>query len=130
MILLPFMTWLLKSNIDAAPVEIEQAAALDGARLWRIIWHITLPLAKAGVATSVLFGLLMAWDEFFYALLYTSDFHAKNLTVAIADFASGSTTDYPLISTAGLLASIPPVVIAFFLRKSLVQGLATGGLKG
>ena len=129
-ILLPFMTWLLKSNIDAVPVEIEQAAALDGARLWRIIWHITLPLAKAGVATSVLFGLLMAWDEFFYALLYTSDFHAKTLTVAIADFASGRTTDYPLISTAGLLASIPPVVIAFFLQKSLVQGLATGGLKG
>jgi multiple sugar transport system permease protein len=129
-ILLPFMTWLLKSNFDAVPVEIEQAAALDGARLWRLIWHITLPLAKAGVATSALFGLLMAWDEFFYALLYTSNFHAKTLTVAIADFASGRTTDYPLISTAGLLASIPPVVIAFFLQKSLVQGLASGGVKG
>lgn len=129
-ILLPFMTWLLKSNIDAVPVEIEQAAALDGARLWRIIWNMTLPLAKAGVATSILFGLLMAWDEFFYALLYTSNFHAKTLTVAIADFASGRTTDYPLISAAGLLASIPPVIIAFFLQKSLVQGLSSGGLKG
>jgi multiple sugar transport system permease protein len=91
-ILLPFMTWLLKSNIDAVPIEIEQAAALDGA--------------------------------------YTSNFHAKTLTVAIADFASGRTTDYPLISTAGLLASIPPVVIAFFLQKSLVKGFASGGVKG
>jgi multiple sugar transport system permease protein len=129
-ILLPFMTWLLKSNIDAVPAEIEQAAAIDGARLWRIIWHITLPLAKAGVATSALFGLLMAWDEFFYALLYTSNVHSQTLTVAIADFASGRATDYPLISAAGLLASVPPVVIAFFLQKSLVQGLASGGVKG
>jgi multiple sugar transport system permease protein len=111
-ILLPFMTWLLKSNFDAVPAEIESSAAMDGARLWRIIWTITLPLAKAGVATSILFGILMAWDEFFYALLYTSDFHAKTLTVAIADFASGRTTDYPLISTAGMLASVPPVVIS------------------
>jgi multiple sugar transport system permease protein len=129
-ILLPFMTWLLKSNFDAVPAEIESSAAMDGARLWRIIWTITLPLAKAGVATSILFGILMAWDEFFYALLYTSDFHAKTLTVAIADFASGRTTDYPLISTAGMLASVPPVVIAFFLQRSLVEGLASGGVKG
>lgn len=129
-ILLPFTTWLLKSNFDAVPVEIEHAAALDGASLPRILWHITIPLAKAGVATSALFALLMAWDEFFYALLYTSDLRAKTLTVAIADFTSGRTTDYPLISTAGLLASIPPVVIAFFLQRALVQGLAAGGIKG
>lgn len=129
-ILLPFMTWLLKSNFDAVPLEIEQAAALDGAKLWGTLWHITLPLARAGVATSILFALLMAWDEFFYALILTSNFHAKTLTVAIADFASGRTTDYSLISAAGLLASLPPVVIAAFLQRSLIQGLAAGGVKG
>lgn len=129
-ILLPFMTWLLKSNFDAVPIEIEQAAAMDGARLWRRIWHVTLPLARAGVATSVLFALLMGWDEFFYALLLTSDIQAKTLPVAIADFASGRTTDYSLISAAGLLASLPPVVIAVFLQRALVQGLASGGVKG
>lgn len=128
-ILLPFTTWLLKSNFDAVPVDIEQAAAIDGATLARILWHVTLPLAKAGVATSALFALLMAWDEFFYALLYTSDLRAKTLTVAIADFTSGRSTDYPLISTAGLLASVPPVVIACFLQRTLVRGLATGGVK-
>lgn len=129
-ILLPFMTWLLKSNFDAVPREIEHAAAMDGARLWGTIWHVTLPLARAGVATSVLFALLMAWDEFFYALILTSNAQAKTLTVAIADFASGRTTDYALISAAGLLASLPPVVIAIFLQRSLVQGLASGGVKG
>lgn len=129
-ILLPFMTWLLKSNFDAVPIEIEHAAAMDGARLWSTIRHVTLPLARVGVATSVLFALLMAWDEFFYALILTSNAQAKTLTVAIADFASGRTTDYALISTAGLLASLPPVVIAVFLQRSLVHGLASGGVKG
>lgn len=129
-ILLPFMTWLLKSNFDAVPIEIEHAARMDGARLWGTIWHVTLPLARAGVATSVLFALLMAWDEFFYALILTSNAQAKTLTVAIADFASGRTTDYALISAAGLLASMPPVVIAVFLQRSLVEGLASGGVKG
>lgn len=129
-ILLPFMTWLLKSNFDAVPIEIEQAAAMDGARLWGVVWHVTLPLARAGVATSVLFALLMAWDEFFYALILTSNVQAKTLTVAIADFASGRTTDYALVSAAGLLASLPPVVIAVFLQRALVQGLASGGVKG
>ena len=128
-ILLPFMTWLLKSNFDAVPLDIEYAAAMDGAGLWGIILYVTLPLAKAGVATSVLFALLMAWDEFFYALILTSNYHAKTLTVALADFASGRTTDYSLISAAGLLASLPPVVIAIFLQRALVQGLA-GGVKG
>lgn len=129
-ILLPFMTWLLKSNFDAVPIEIEQAAAMDGARLWRTMWHVTLPLARAGIATSILFALLMAWDEFFYALILTSNAQSKTLTVAIADFASGRTTDYALISAAGLLAALPPVVIAVFLQQSLVQGLAAGGVKG
>ena len=129
-ILLPFMTWLLKSNFDAVPMEIEHAAAMDGAGLWGTIWHVTLPLARAGVATSVLFALLMAWDEFFYALILTNNAQSKTLTVAIADFASGRTTDYALISAAGLIASLPPVVIAIFLQRALVQGLASGGVKG
>ena len=129
-ILLPFVTWLLKANFDAVPVEIEQAARMDGAGLFGVIRHVTLPISKAGLGTAALFAVLLAWDEFFYALLYTNDLRAKTLPVAIADFAAGRATDYALISAAGILTALPPLLIAFFLQKSLISGLATGGVKG
>jgi multiple sugar transport system permease protein len=129
-ILLPFVTWLLKTNFDAVPIEIEQAARLDGASLFGVIRHVTLPIAAAAMGTAALFAMLLAWDEFFYALLYTNDIRAKTLPVAIGDFAAGRAIDYGLISAVGVLASLPPVFIAFVLQRSLIVGLAYGGVKG
>jgi len=129
-ILLPFVTWLLKTNFDAVPIEIEQAARLDGLGPWGVIRYVTLPISKAAMGTAALFAVLLAWDEFFYALLYTNDIRAKTLPVAIGDFAAGRAIDYSLISAVGVLASLPPVLIAFVLQKSLIVGLAHGGVKG
>lgn len=129
-ILLPFVTWLLKSGFDAVPVEIEQAAQIDGAGIFQTLFHVTLPVAAAALGTAALFALLLAWDEFFYALLYTSDIRSKTLPVAIGDFAAGRATDYGLISAVGVLASLPPVLIGFFLQKSLIAGLSAGSVKG
>jgi len=128
-ILAPFTTWLLKSNFDHVPAEIEQAAMIDGARLDQILRRITLPLARPALTTAGLFAFLLAWDEFFYALLFTAK-DSKTLPVFIADLAGGRVADYGLIATAGVMASLPPVLIGFFLQKSLVSGLTAGGVKG
>ncbi len=129
-ILAPFTTWLLKSSFDNIPQEIELAAMIDGARLDQILRRITLPLAGPALATTGLFAFLLAWDEFFYALLFTADQRAKTVTVAIADLAGGRIADYGLIATAGILAAVPPVLIGFFLQRSLIAGLTAGGVKG
>jgi multiple sugar transport system permease protein len=129
-ILMPFVTWLLKATIDAVPMEIEEAARIDGVGLIGVLRHVTLPIAKAGLGTAALFAVLLAWDEFFYALLYTNDLRAKTLPVAIAEFAAGRATDYGIISAAGILTALPALAIAFFLQKSLISGLAAGGVKG
>ena len=129
-ILAPFTTWLLKSGFDSIPKEIESAAMIDGARLDQILRLITLPLAAPVMATSALFAFLLAWDEFFYALLFTSDLRAKTLTVAIADLAGGRVSDYGLIATAGVLAALPPVLIGLVMQKALISGLTSGGVKG
>lgn len=129
-ILAPFTTWLMKSGFDSIPRDIEAAAMIDGAgllRTWRII---TLPLAAPVVATSALFAFLLAWDEFFYALLFTSDQRAKTLTVAIADLAGGRVADYGLIATAGVLAALPPVLVGLVMQRALISGLTSGGVKG
>jgi len=129
-ILLPFVTWLLKSGFDAVPVDIDEAARIDGASVLGVIRHVVLPVAVAALGSATLFALLLAWDEFFYALLYTNDLRAKTLPVAIGDFASGRMTDYGLISAVGVLAALPPVVVGFLLQKSLSFGLAAGSTKG
>jgi multiple sugar transport system permease protein len=129
-LLTPFITWFARSAIDAVPREIESAAQIDGASFLQLILYITLPLARAGIATTALFAILLAWDEFFYALLFTSSDAAKTLTVTIADFAGGRATNFGLIAASGLLTASPPVLIAVFLQKSLVSGLAAGGVKG
>ena len=110
--------------------EIESAAMIDGAGLWQTLRIITLPLAAPVMATSALFAFLLAWDEFFYALLFTSDQRAKTLTVAIADLAGGRVSDYGLIATAGVLAALPPVLIGFLMQRALISGLTSGGVKG
>ena len=129
-VLTPFVTWFAKSAIDAVPQEIESAAQIDGASFFQLIVFITIPLARAGIATAALFAILLSWDEFFYALLFTSNADAKTLTVTIADFAGGKTTNFGLIAAAGLLTAIPPVLIAVLLQRSLVSGLTSGGVKG
>jgi multiple sugar transport system permease protein len=129
-ILAPFTTWLMKSGFDSIPKEIEAAAMIDGAGLFQTLRIIMLPLAAPVISTSALFAFLLAWDEFFYALLFTSDQRAKTLTVAIADLAGGRVSDYGLIATAGVLAALPPVLIGLLTQRSLISGLTSGGVKG
>jgi hypothetical protein len=72
----------------------------------------------------------LAWVEFFYTMLFTSDQRAKTLTVAIADLAGGRVSDYGLIATAGVLAALPPVLIGLVMQRALISGLTSGGVKG
>ena len=129
-LILPFLTWMLKNQFDALPQDIEQAARLDGLRVWQVLLRITLPLAKPVLGAAALFGWLLAGDEFFYALLFTSNIAAQTLPVTIAGFTAGRATDDGLIAAVGILASVPPLFIAIWLQKTLVSGLASGGSKG
>lgn len=129
-ILAPFTAWLLKSGFDPIPRDIELAAAIDGARLDQTLRILILPLAAPVIGTAALFAYLLAWDEFFYALLFTSDQRAKTVTVAIADLAGGRVADYGLIATAGVIAALPPVLFGLLMQRTLISGLTTGSVKG
>jgi len=126
----PFTTWLLKAGFDPIPRDIENAAAIDGARLDQTLRILILPLAAPVIGTAALFAYLLAWDEFFYALLFTSDQRAKTVTVAIADLAGGRVADYGLIATAGVLAALPPVLFGLIMQRTLIAGLTSGAVKG
>jgi len=129
-ILAPFVTWLLKAGFDPIPRDLEDAASIDGARLDQMLRIVILPLALPVIATALIFAFLLAWDEFFYALLFTSNQNAKTLTVAIADLAGGRVSDYGLIATAGVIAALPPVAVGILMQRALISGLTNGGVKG
>lgn len=128
--LLPFATWLMKSNFDAIPAELDQASMVEGASTFYTLRRVVLPLALPAIAATFMLSFLAAWDEFFYALIFTSDLTAKTLPVAIADFTAGRVTDYGVIAAVGVLASLPPAIVAMCFQRFIVSGLAAGSVKG
>src|SRR6185436_12863636 len=114
------------TGFDQVPIELEEAPRIDGLGSFGVMIRIAIPLARASIATTALFALLMSWDEFFYALLFTSNSAAKTVTVAIVDFTSGRVSDYGLVAAAGVLAAIPPVIIGLLLQRNLISGLTAG----
>ena len=128
--LIPFLTWILKGFFDSIPFELEEAAMIDGASRLGALRSVVVPLSLPGVITAVLFGILLAWDEFLYALVFTSTSAAKTLPVAISEFTARHAVDFGLMATGGIIASLPPVILALALQKYLVAGLTAGGVKG
>lgn len=128
--LLPFAVWLMKANFDILPVEIEHAAFMEGASTAFTLRRVVLPLALPAIAATAMLSFLVAWDEFFYALIFTSDNTSKTLPVAIADFSAGRVTDYGVIASVGVMASLPPALLAICFQRFIVSGLTAGSVKG
>jgi multiple sugar transport system permease protein len=111
------------------PRELEDAARVDGCSRLGALVRVTLPLAWPGILATALFGFLLAWDEFLYALIFTSSTQAKTIPVAIAEFTGRFAVDFGMIATGGVLASIPPLFIAFVFQRYIVGGLSAGAIK-
>lgn len=126
----PFVVWIMRGYFASIPVEIEEAARIDGCSRIQTFFRVGLPLSLPGLATTVIFAVLLAWDEFFYALILTSSLHAKTISVAIAEFSGQHAIDYGMMATGGVLASLPPVILAFLLQRYIIPGLAAGAVKG
>jgi multiple sugar transport system permease protein len=126
----PFVLWILSGHFRAIPRDLEDAARIDGCSRIGALFRVILPLAKPGLLATALFGFLLAWDEFFYALIFTSSSNAKTIPVAIAEFQGRFTVDFGLVAAGGILAAIPPLVIAFAFQRYIVSGLTSGAVKG
>ncbi len=126
----PFVVWIMRGYFSSIPVEIEEAARIDGCSRIQTFWKVGLPLSLPGLVTTVIFAVLLSWDEFFYALILTSSLHAKTISVAISEFSGQHMIDYGMMAAGGVLASLPPVIIAFLLQKYIIPGLTAGAVKG
>jgi multiple sugar transport system permease protein len=126
----PFVLWIMGNYFQTIPRELEDAARVDGCTRLGALFRVILPLALPGLLSTMLFAFLIAWDEFLYALIFTSTNAAKTIPVAIAEFTGRFTTDFGLQAAGGIIAALPPVAIALVFQRYIVGGLSAGAVKG
>jgi multiple sugar transport system permease protein len=127
---LPFAIWMLAAFFQTVPMELEDAARIDGASRLGILFRVVLPISGPGLVSTALFTFLLAWDEFFFALIFTSTLAAKTVPVAIAEFTGRYAVDITAMMTGGVLAALPPVILSLIFQRYIVSGLTTGAVKG
>jgi multiple sugar transport system permease protein len=129
-IVTPFCLWTMSNYYLSLPADLEEAARVDGCSRMGALVRIILPLSRPGLLTTAMFGFLLAWDEFLYSLIFTSTTNAKTIPVAIAEFTGKYSSDFGLVAAGGVLAAIPPVLLALAAQRYIVGGLTSGAVKG
>jgi len=127
-LVVPFVLWILSNYFLTIPLELEESAWIDGASRIGGLFRIVLPSARPGIFAACMFAFLLAWDEFMYALALTSNY-AKTIPVAVADFSAQHSTDFGLVAAGGVLAALPPVILAVVFQRNVVSGLVAGSVK-
>ena len=127
---LPFTIWIMNGYFRTIPKEMEDAARIDGCSTMGLFMRIALPLAAPGLAATAIFTFLNAWDEFMMALIFTSTYSSKTLPIAVSEFVGRFSIDWGLMNAGGLVATLPPLVVALLMQKYLIEGLTAGAVKG
>jgi multiple sugar transport system permease protein len=124
----PFTIWLMHSFFADVPTEIDEAGAIDGANEWQTFYRLVLPIVRPGLWVTALFSLLLAYNEFLFALVLTGP-HTKTLPVAIAEYGGEDLNYWSLSAAAAIGIMLPIVAFMMFLQRHLVRGLALGAVK-
>ena len=126
---LPFCLWLLRAFFESIPLELEEAAMVDGAGRARAVWHVVLPLALPGLIAAAIFTFILAYNDFLFALVLITSEELKTLP-GVNDLFNATIVDWGMIMAAGVMITLPAVLFFAGVQRYLVQGWGAGGVKG
>jgi multiple sugar transport system permease protein len=126
---IPFSIWILRGFFAAIPVELEEAAKIDGCSPLQVFWYVVLPLAVPGIIATGVYVFLTAWDELMFAWVLTNA-DTMTIPVGIRLFVGNYQNRFDLMMAAATIATIPVIVLFFMLQKYIVKGLTAGAVKG
>ena len=126
----PFVTWLLMGYFESIPVELEEAAMIDGATRFGAFRRIILPLSAPGVLAASLYAFTQAWNEFLYALVFITDVKLRTLPVGLSTFITGDVYGWGYLMAGAVLTTLPVIVAYIYLQRYMVEGLTAGSVKG
>lgn len=127
--IIPFATWMLKGYFDSIPPEIEEAAQIDGCGHLSALFRVVLPVTAPGIAATILYAIILSWNEFVFARTFLNSSTNWTITVGLASFKGEYITYWNEIMAASLVSSLPIVIMFIFLEKYLVSGLSSGAVK-
>jgi multiple sugar transport system permease protein len=128
--LLPFATWVMLGYFHSIPVELEEAAMIDGATRLFAFWKITLPLAAPALLAVTLFAFTNAWNEFLFAFVFITSESLRTLPIGLQSMVVGDILPWGQLMAASLLTAVPVAVLYIYAQRFLAEGLTVGGVKG
>lgn len=126
----PFFIFLMVQYMKTIPRDMDEAARIDGAGTWTVLYRIVLPMCKPVLAVMVVFTFLWVWNDFLQPLIYLSDFNTYPISVGLAFFRGRYSVEWNMFMAATLVSILPVLVLYFFAQKHLIGGIASLGLKG
>jgi multiple sugar transport system permease protein len=126
---LPLAIWLLKGFYDNIPIQLEQAARIDGATRFQAFLLVVMPLSVPGIIATSIYSFILAWNEYIYAYTFLSKNEQMTLPVGIQRFFGENTTDWPGLMAASFMMSVPVVVLFLVLQRYFVRALTEGAVK-
>ncbi len=126
---LPLSIWLLKGFFDNIPVQLEQAARIDGASRFRAFLLIVMPLSSPGIIATAIYSFILAWNEYVYALTFLNDKSKLTLAVGLQRFFTEYAANWPGLMAASFIMSVPVVALFLVLQKYFVRALTEGAVK-
>jgi multiple sugar transport system permease protein len=126
---LPLSIWLLKGFYDNIPVQLEQAARIDGATRFQAFLLIVMPLSSPGIIATAIYSFILAWNEYVYALTFLNDKNLLTLPVGLQRFFTEYAANWPGLMAASFIMSVPVVVLFLVLQKYFVRALTEGAVK-
>ena len=127
--ILPLVIWMMTGFFESIPASLEKAARIDGCSRWQVLVRIALPLAATGLAATGIFAFITAWSDFFVAKILTASY-ATTLPVRTAAFQGLYAMDYTSAATAGVITTVPVLVLTLVAQRWIVRGLTEGAVKG